>query len=186
MKKKKLTEEQVKLANKIAESGGEVLAYKGHKIIYKRKNGDRAVMTCNSKPSMAKQEFKDSSDINNVIRVYDKTGILANTKDVSNAWGQDVSNGMDYHSAMNKLIDVQNEFMDLPAKVRKEFQNDPGELLDCLQNLDNEENYEKALKLGLIEKPSSKSDSKSDNAASNKADSKSSSSSTTEQISQES
>jgi phage internal scaffolding protein len=50
---------------------------------------------------------------------------------------------------MHYIMEAQNRFMELPAKVRKEFDNDPGAFLAFLENPNN---YDRAIELGLIER----------------------------------
>ena len=49
----------------------------------------------------------------------------------------------------NQLLQAQADFMDLPAKIRQRFNNSPAELISFLQNSDN---FDEAVELGLMEK----------------------------------
>ena len=55
----------------------------------------------------------------------------------------------DYHTAMNRVIAVQDEFEALPAPIRARFDNDPSKLIEFL---DDEVNRPEAEELGLVEK----------------------------------
>jgi phage internal scaffolding protein len=48
----------------------------------------------------------------------------------------------------NTLIAAQNAFKTLPASIRKEFNNDPSQVIDFLNNPANKD---KAIELGLID-----------------------------------
>jgi len=99
-------------------------------------------------PSLAQQNFKDESDINYIVRQFGLTGELP-AQAISPQYG-DFTGVLDYHSAVNAVLAAQDEFMELPAQMRARFDNDPAKLIDFLEN---EENREEAIKLGLIDKP---------------------------------
>lgn len=100
-------------------------------------------------PSRAQQHFKDECDINNIIARFTKTGVLPQI--ATNFDFGDASEVPSYQEAMNFIIDAQDRFMELPAKVRKEFENDPGQFLSFVDSLDDPENYARAVALGLAE-----------------------------------
>jgi len=49
----------------------------------------------------------------------------------------------------NQLLQAQADFMDLPAKIRQRFNNNPAELIAFLQSPSN---VDEAVELGLMEK----------------------------------
>jgi len=98
--------------------------------------------------SRTQQHFKDETDINNILRQFNITGQLP-TKAISPRYG-DFTNIGDYHSALNQVIAAEDEFMTLPATLRARFDNDPQELIEFLNN---PENKDEAIKLGLVNKP---------------------------------
>jgi len=91
------------------------------------------------------QHFKDETDINNILRMFNITGQLP-SKAITPQYG-DFTGIYDYHSAMNAVIAAEDEFMTLPATLRARFDNDPQELIEFLNN---PENYDEAKKLGLV------------------------------------
>ncbi len=95
--------------------------------------------------SLAQQHFKDECDINNILRQFNITGLLPEQA-VSPRYG-DFTGISDYHSALNQVIAAEDEFMSLPAHLRARFENDPAQLIDFL---DNPENKNEAIKLGLV------------------------------------
>ena len=97
-------------------------------------------------PTMTQQHFKKECDINTIIDNFTRTGELPQ---VYGAEFADYSDGFDYQTSMNFLIRAQEMFDDLPAKIRKEFNNNPAELLTFM---DNPENYDRGVELGLFEK----------------------------------
>lgn len=97
--------------------------------------------------SLAQQQFKDETDINNILRQFNVTGLLPETP-LSPRYG-DFTGISDYQSALNAVIAAEDGFMTLPADIRARFANDPENLINFL---DNPENKDEAIKLGLVDK----------------------------------
>jgi phage internal scaffolding protein len=95
--------------------------------------------------TLAQQHFKDECDINNIVNQFIRTGTQPIPADLSH-YG-DFSGVNDYHSAMNSIIASEDAFMALPATLRAEFENDPAQLIEFLNN---SENYDRAVELGII------------------------------------
>ena len=95
--------------------------------------------------TLAQQHFKDECDINNILRQFNVTGLLPETP-LSPRYGDFTGIG-DYHTALNRVIAAEHEFMALPAQIRSRFDNDPAKLIDFLEN---QENKDEAIKLGLV------------------------------------
>jgi phage internal scaffolding protein len=96
-------------------------------------------------PSLAKQEFRDECDINRIMMQFGKTGELPQ---IAGAVFGDFNSTQTYHEMQNTLIEAQNAFKTLPASVRKEFNNDPGAVIDFLND---PANRDKAIELGLVD-----------------------------------
>jgi phage internal scaffolding protein len=97
-------------------------------------------------PSLAQQHMKDECDINVIIERFGVTGELPNAP-VSPQYG-DFSGVTDYHSALNQINATMDDFMALPAKLRVRFDHDPVKLLEFLEN---DQNRDEAIQLGLID-----------------------------------
>lgn len=93
-----------------------------------------------------KQSFKDSCDINKIMRRYENTGLIEHAQSVRGAYG-DFTGVSDYHTSINRVMAAQDAFMALPAAIRKRFDNEPSELLAFL---DDPANEAEAVELGLI------------------------------------
>lgn len=100
-----------------------------------------------TKQTMAKQAFKDESDINTIMKRYERTGLLEHTRNSSPQYG-DFSNVVDYQTAINQIMDAQRAFSELSAQVRRRFGNDPAEFLAFM---DDPANADEARALGLLE-----------------------------------
>lgn len=96
--------------------------------------------------SRTKQEFKDECDINNIVNQFAKTGVITHVNRREPQYGH--VDGSDFADAMRVVTEAQAMFDDMPAEIRKRFNNDPAELLDFVQN---PENIDAMREMGLIE-----------------------------------
>lgn len=110
-----------------------------------RKNGSLDIGTVNEEPTLTQQQYKESSDVNNIIKQYSETGVLPTHNKV--AQFLDVSNIADYQQSLQTVFEAQKAFDSLPSHVRTRFENDPNKLLDFMSQTDN---YDEALSLGLV------------------------------------
>lgn len=113
---------------------------------YERKEHDGIVF---DEPSLTQQQFKEECDINNIIARYETTGLLTDPLHPGTRQPMfgDFSNVMDYQAAQNIVVRANEAFEALPAKLRDRFDNDPALMLEFLQD---ENNREEAVKLGLV------------------------------------
>jgi phage internal scaffolding protein len=95
--------------------------------------------------TLTQQHFKDECDINNILRQFNITGLLPENT-LSPRYGDFTGIG-DYHTALNRVIAAEDEFMALPAQIRSRFDNDPAKLIEFLEN---SENKNEAISLGLV------------------------------------
>lgn len=100
-------------------------------------------------PSLTQQHFKDECDINNILRKFSAGTPVTHVAKRQPMYG-DFTTGLGYQEAMNRVIEAQQAFLDLPATLRRRFHDDPGEFLEFVAN---EENRDEAIRLGLIEDP---------------------------------
>ena len=98
-----------------------------------------------SKPSLAKQSFRDDCDINNILRKFNVTGQLS-VNGLQPQYG-DFSGVTDYQSALNAVMAAQDSFLALPAKVRSRFDNDPALFVEFASD---EANKEEMRAMGLL------------------------------------
>lgn len=108
----------------------------------------RVAFTC-SDESRTQQQFKTECDVNTIMAKYKKTGMINHFNKHQGFYG-DFADGVDYRENLERLSRAQESFDDLPATVRKRFDNDPSKLLEFLSR---KENKEEAITLGLIPKP---------------------------------
>lgn len=102
----------------------------------------------NYEESRTEQAHKDACDINVLMARYEKGGEVP-VRDDQPYFGDFVGIG-DYQSAKNAVIEAEYSFSQLPASVKKRFDQDPQKLLMFLEDMDNRE---EAVRLGLIQVP---------------------------------
>ncbi len=99
--------------------------------------------------SMTQQNFAVSSNINNIMARYEKTGIIDNVNKQSALYG-DYSEFPSYSEALNFIHLADELFNKLPAKIRAEFSNDPNIFLEFAND---PRNNQQMIDLGLIKAP---------------------------------
>lgn len=112
-----------------------------------RKFGDRprVKQEIGENPGQVQQHLADETDINNIMRRYQKTGELRHITPMAGEYG-DFSNAPDYRTAMDQLIAADHLFMELPAAVRDRFGNDPAQFMEFATN---KENLDELRRMGL-------------------------------------
>ena len=80
---------------------------------FKDENGDPI-------PSKTEQCHKETCDIRNIIKQYDKNGLLLHVNKAKEFYG-DFTEVNEYQESLNKVIEAENLFLGLPSEVRKEF-----------------------------------------------------------------
>jgi phage internal scaffolding protein len=114
-------------------------------ITYDRdKNSDSAKFMF-TKPSRTQQQFRAECDINTMLERFNITGQLPAGR-VQPEYG-DFSGISDYHSALNAVMAAQDSFLQLPAKVRARFDNDPALFVDFASD---EANRDELKAMGLL------------------------------------
>lgn len=94
-----------------------------------------------------KQADKGATDINVMVRKWIKNGTPPVVSGREPRYG-DFSAGIDYHTGLTRLVEIQQDFEALPAPVRSFCRNDPGLFLDLVAD---PENAAKLRELGLTE-----------------------------------
>lgn len=92
---------------------------------------------------LTKQSFKDSVDINKILKRAQKTGTLSHISKYGPQYG-DFSN-FDFHEAQNQIARGREIFEALPSEVRRDFNNDPAEFFAFANKPENIDQLEKVL-----------------------------------------
>lgn len=86
------------------------------------------VVTTVEGPSKTKQSERDACDINQIMKRFERTGILPEMIRKEPHYG-DFSDPVTYQEALNLVIHTGEQFAALPAKIRARFENDPEQFL---------------------------------------------------------
>lgn len=100
-------------------------------------------------PSRAKQSFKEECDINTIMRKFQKTGMVDHFNKHQGQYGNFIA-AEDYHTSLNILLEADEAFATVPAKIREKFSNDPAKFLEFVQN---EKNHDSMIEMGLARPP---------------------------------
>ena len=95
------------------------------------------------------QHHKQLCDINNIIRSYDKTGLVQHVNQAKAMYG-DFTEVNEYQESLNLVLRAQASFDELPSAIRRRFANDPGAFMEFVTN---PENLDEMIKLGLANPP---------------------------------
>lgn len=138
------------MAKIINDETGEVIITPFLRTPYNFDPDQNSIETGTSCPeeTLAQQQFRDECDINTILDRFGVTGMVPTN--VRQPLAVDFIEATDYQSALNALMEAEESFMEMPAKIRAEFDNDPGKFIDFFER---EENRERAIELGLIQKP---------------------------------
>ena len=99
--------------------------------------------------SLTQQHFGKEADIKNIIKKHDRTGIISHVARGVASYG-DYSMVNEYREALDIVNASTASFMELPADIRKQFNNDPGEFFEFATD---PKNGDKMVALGLAEAP---------------------------------
>lgn len=106
------------------------------------------------KNGRTQQQFKEETDINTIVDKFLASGEMPPTTPFPTE--QDFTETFDFQTSMNVMVKANESFMQLNAKARARFQNDPQQFMEFMHNA---ENQEEAIRLGLAtrrEKPEEK------------------------------
>lgn len=106
----------------------------------------RVGVACTSEERVTKSEFAKDCDINVIMARYKKTGQLPQSAMSAQARFGDFSQVPSFQEMQDRVIAAHEMFAALPAQVRKEFDNDPGQFIAAA---DTPQGCELLVKLGL-------------------------------------
>lgn len=105
----------------------------------------RADLECKDK-SLTQQHLAADTDINAIIRKFEKTGLVTHVTEKVARYG-DFTNIPDYQTSLNLVRAAEQQFMLLPADMRERFDNDPSKMVEFLSD---SKNRDEAVALGML------------------------------------
>jgi len=97
---------------------------------------------------LTQQSFADEVDINTIVRRFGLTGEMP--QNPRTPLDIDFAGVVDFQTAVNAVKAAQDGFMEFPAELRAQFDNDPQLLMDFVADSGNRD---AAIELGLIPRP---------------------------------
>lgn len=107
----------------------------------------RRVFVKNDQPSLTDVSQQKSTDVNEILLRYQKTGELTHLAANRGTYA-DISEFTDLHTAMSQVRKAQEGFDSLPATLRARFNNEPIKFIEYLQD---PKNLDESIDLGLRE-----------------------------------
>ncbi|AXH75931.1 MAG: internal scaffolding protein [Microviridae sp.] len=114
------------------------------KVTYKPR---KVVVRFDPLEGLTEQSHKDSCDINKIMAFYQKSGRLPEGLSTGQPIYGDFSELFDYGEAMNIVSEAQERFSELPAELRRHFNEDPANLLAAIQD---ESRFDELVDLGIL------------------------------------
>lgn len=99
--------------------------------------------------SLTQQSHSAAADVRNIIKQYDRTGLIANVNKGVAQYG-DYSKINEYQVNLNMVKEAEQSFGELPSEIRQQFNNNAGLFFEFATN---PKNSEKMIQMGLKEKP---------------------------------
>lgn len=100
-------------------------------------------------PSLAQQQFKDATDINNIMKKYVRTGVIDHVNRFEAWYG--LVDGQTFTESMFTVANAQNMFNELPAAAREKFDHDPAKFLDFVKDAGDGSKDQMLSELGLLD-----------------------------------
>lgn len=100
-------------------------------------------------PGRTKQEFKEESEITNILARVAKNNLLQNLEERQRTY-VDLPSGLDFETAQLKISQGRQAFAMIPAHMRAQFDNNPQEFLEFIEN---PENADEMVEMGLLRPP---------------------------------
>lgn len=94
----------------------------------------RITLECND-PGKTHQEFKDSCNINLLVKSWKRGTPISHLNNRSAQFG-DFTEGSDFKTALDQVLYAQDSFMELPSAVRDAVGNSPAAFLDAINDPD--------------------------------------------------
>ena len=99
--------------------------------------------------SLTQQSYASGADVRNIIKQYDRTGLIANVNKGIAQYG-DYSEINEYAEALNMVSEANESFATLPSHVREQFSNNAGLFFEFATN---PKNKEEMIQMGLAKAP---------------------------------
>lgn len=115
------------------------------KMQFRTPYAERERIQLNTGKGLTEQAHKDETDINHILADYRRTGLIKHARKHEGAY-DDVT-ATDFQQSMIIIAETKSMFEGLPSEVRKDFNNNPADFLNFVQNPKNEQ---KLSQMGIL------------------------------------
>lgn len=84
--------------------------------------------------SLTRQSFAKECDVNSIMAKYRASGLVSHVNRYQGRYVDLTNVPCEYQEALALVMDAQDMFMSLPARIRATFANDPGRFLDFVSD----------------------------------------------------
>ncbi|WNK15083.1 MAG: internal scaffolding protein [Microvirus sp.] len=109
---------------------------------------DETALVCED-PSLTQQQFADEANINTLVKRFGLDNQPMPEAPFNPGHYGDFSDMPDLRTALERVNDAKNRFMDLPPELRARFHNSPGELWSFVNDPIN---ADASVSLGLLKR----------------------------------
>ena len=99
--------------------------------------------------SLTQQSHATAADVRNIIKQYDRTGLIANVNKGIAQYG-DYSEINEFSEAQQIVAKAKESFAELPSQIREQFSNNAGLFFEFATN---PKNKEEMIRMGLAKAP---------------------------------
>lgn len=103
-------------------------------------------------PTLTQVHMQEETDINSIVAKFIKTGVLPQFR--PGQYG-DFSEPVDLHSALNTIREADNAFAQVPADIRRRFNDDPANFFNFVND---PKNVDDLISMGLASRAEVKPD----------------------------
>lgn len=89
---------------------------------------DEILATFNTEESLTNQADAQEADINIIVKKYGITGQMPQVTGLQPLYGE-FTDANDYRTMLDKVNAAKDAFQEIPAHIRKEFDNDPAKFI---------------------------------------------------------
>lgn len=94
---------------------------------------DHATGKVTRPPTMAKQEFRNECDINNILKQFSATGMLNHVAlNAASGVYTDLPEPEEFQDSLHQVEEARRSFASLPSRVRARFDNEPVQFLEFM------------------------------------------------------
>ena len=97
--------------------------------------------------SLTQQSHAEAADVRNIIKQYDRTGLIANVNKGIAQYG-DYSEINEYAEALNMVQEANESFAEIPSHIREQFSNNAGLFFEFATD---PKNAKEMIEMGLAE-----------------------------------